>query len=111
MSRYVEFELPDGGAIIFESDELDVETVQVMRDAGDELDMETIGAMRGVGEVLELAHRPFSRWAEQGEAITRARQSFEQAAENARHAALVVLDKLRRGGHFRRPAQSSGGRA
>jgi hypothetical protein len=61
MSRYVTFTLPDGSAVILESDEPDVGVIRA-----------------GIGEKLEQAG-----------------QTFEQAAESARKAALVVLEKVR----------------
>ncbi|CBE69715.1 MAG: hypothetical protein F9K13_11475 [Candidatus Methylomirabilis oxygeniifera] len=61
MSRYVEFDLPDGSTVVIESDGPDGSVVKA-----------------GLGEVAE-----------------RARESFEQAAENARNAALVIVDKIR----------------
>lgn len=61
MSRYVEFDLPDGSTVVIESDGPDGGVVKA-----------------GLGEVAE-----------------RARESFEQAVENARKAALVIVDKVR----------------
>lgn len=62
MSRYVEFDLPDGSTVVIESDELGGGVVKAAR----------------LGEVAE-----------------RARETFEQAVENARNAALVIVDKVR----------------
>ncbi len=62
MSRYVEFDLPDGSTVVIESDEPDGGVVKAAR----------------LGEVAE-----------------RARETFEQAVENARNAALVIVDKVR----------------
>jgi len=62
MSRYVEFELPDGSKVIIESDEPSGGVVKAGR----------------LGDVAE-----------------RARETFEQAVENARKAALVILDRVR----------------
>lgn len=66
MSRYVEFELPDGSRVVIESDEPHGEPSGGMVKAG------------RLGEVAE-----------------RAQESFEQAVENARKAALVIVDKVR----------------
>jgi hypothetical protein len=62
MSRYVEFELPDGSKVIIESDEPGSGRVQ---------------ATRGIGDLKQAA------------------ETFENAAENARKAGLVILDKVR----------------
>lgn len=61
MSRYVEFDLPDGSTVVIESD----------------------GPDGGVGK------------AGLDEVAERARETFEQAVENARNAALVIVDKVR----------------
>jgi hypothetical protein len=61
MSRYVEFDLPDGSTVVIESDEPDGGVVKA-----------------GLGEVAE-----------------RARETFERAVENARKAALIIVDKVR----------------
>lgn len=61
MSHYVEFTLPDGSAVIMESDERETGIVKA-----------------GAGEMLKEAT-----------------EKFEQAADNARKAAIVILNKLR----------------
>lgn len=66
MGRYVEFELPDGSRIVIESDELRGEPS---------------GGVVKAGRLSEVAER--------------AQESFEQTVENARKAALVIVDKVR----------------
>lgn len=61
MSRYVEFDLPDGSTVVIESDEPDGGVVKA-----------------GLGEVAQ-----------------RACETFAEGVENARKAALVIVDKVR----------------
>jgi Trypsin-co-occurring domain 1 len=62
MAQYVEFPLPDGGAVMLESDE-------------------TKSGVVKAGRLADMAEH--------------ARETFEQAAENARKAALVILEHMR----------------
>lgn len=78
MNRYVEFELPDGNTVVIESDEPKNGLVKIdhVPLEGESQVTGAVRTMRGV-EVLE-----------------RANETFERAAENARKAASVILDKL-----------------
>ncbi len=66
MSRYIKFALPDGSTVVMETDEPGASERGVVK------------ATRGVGDVAKQAT-----------------ETFEQAAETARKAALVILEKLR----------------
>jgi len=77
MSRYVTFILPDGSEIVIESD--DSGTGVTKAGTGEAVKRTRGGGIKaGVGDVTE-----------------RARETFDQAAENARKAALVILEKVR----------------